>query len=117
MCSLAVLPMARDDLPEVPSVRNAAFGALRGGSGVGAEPMFPALLETRFAADPAGCLVAADSASGQVSAALLSVARGTTGWFGPLAVHPEAQRVGLGEELVGTYFDSAHKRGVRLMGL
>lgn len=117
MGSAAVRPMVRDDLPEVASVCNAAFAALRGDS-ADAAPMFPALLfETRFAADPAGCLVAVDPTSGQVSAALFSVARGTLGWFGPLAVHPEAQRRGLGEELVATYLDTSHQRGVRLMGL
>ncbi len=105
MGSAAVRPMTRGDLPEVVSVCNAAFGALRGDS-AGAEPMFPTLLfETRFAADPTGCLVAADSGSSQLSAALISVARGTMGWFGPLAVRPEAQRGGLGEELVATYLD------------
>lgn len=113
-----VRPMTRDDLPGVASVCNEAFGALRRDAGAGAAPMFPTLLfETRFAADPAGCLVAADSASGEVSGALLSVARGTMGWFGPLAVHPNAQRQGLGEELVAAYLDISNTRGVRLMGL
>jgi Acetyltransferase (GNAT) domain len=52
-----------------------------------------------------------------VIGALLSVARGTLGWFGPLAVHPQAQRSGVGRRLIAGCVDSWRRRGVRLMGL
>ena len=72
----------------------------------------------RFAADPDGCFVAVrEQEPGQVTGALISVARGTLGWFGPLAVHPDAQRSGAGGKLVAACLDSWRRRGVRLMGL
>jgi GNAT superfamily N-acetyltransferase len=113
-----VRAMTSGDLPGVSSVTNAAFGAL-GVPAAGAGPGIPALLfAVRFAADPGGCFVAVRKQEpGQVAGALISVARGTLGWFGPLAVHPDAQRSGAGGKLVAACLDSWRRRGVRLMGL
>ena len=116
-----VRAMTSGDLPGVSSVTNAAFGALgvpAAGAGP-AGPGIPALLfAVRLAADPDGCFVAVrEQEPGQVAGALLSVARGTLGWFGPLAVHPDAQRSGAGGKLIAACLDSWRRRGVRLMGL
>jgi GNAT superfamily N-acetyltransferase len=116
-----VRAMTSGDLPGVSSVTNAAFGAL-GVPAAGAEaagPAIPALLfAVRFAADPGGCFVAVrEQEPGQLAGVLFSVARGTLGWFGPLAVHPDAQRSGAGGKLVAACMDSWRRRGVRLMGL
>ena len=114
-----VRAMTSGDLPGVSSVTNAAFGALHP-PGAGPDgPGIPALLfAVRFAADPGGCFVAVrEQEPGQVAGALISVARGTLGWLGPLAVHPDAQRSGAGGKLVAACLDSWQRRGVRLMGL
>ena len=110
--------MTSGDLPAVSSVTNAAFRAL-GVPGSGSAPAIPALFfAVRFAADPGRCFVAVrEREPGQVAGALISVARGTLGWFGPLAVHPDAQRSGVGGKLVAACLDSWRRRGVRLMGL
>ncbi len=113
--------MTLNDLPDVATVMDAAFAALhpRDGRADPAAAAIPALLiSTRLAADPAGCFVAVSKrAPGQVTGALLSLARGTLGWFGPLAVHPQAQHCGVGTRLVAACVDSWRRRGVRLMGL
>jgi predicted N-acetyltransferase YhbS len=108
--------MTADDLVGVAAVTNRAFGTLRGDPD---SERFPTLLfETRLAADPAGCFVAASPEDpGQLTGALFSVARGGLGWFGPLAVLPGVQRGGLGQELTAACTDSWRARGVRLMGL
>jgi predicted N-acetyltransferase YhbS len=108
--------MTRADLAAVAPVTNVAFGTLRGDPG---SQRFPALLfETRLAADPAGCFVAtAVDDPHAITGALFSVARGGLGWFGPLAVHPGAQRGGVGRELTAACLESWRRRGVRLMGL
>ena len=121
MSATVVRAMTSGDLPGVSSVTNAAFGALgvpAAGAGP-AGPGIPALLfAVRFAADPGGCFVAVrEQEPGQVAGALISVARGTLGWLGPLAVHPDAQRSGAGGKLVAACLDSWRRRGVRLMGL
>jgi predicted N-acetyltransferase YhbS len=121
MSATVVRAMTSGDLPGVSSVTNAAFGALgvpAAGAGP-AGPGIPALLfAVRFAADPGGCFVAVrEQEPGQVAGALISVARGTLGWLGPLAVHPDAQRSGAGGKLVAACLDSGRRRGVRLMGL
>ena len=56
----------------------------------------PALLfRTRLAADPDGCFVAASARDPTgVTGVVFSVARGTLGWLGPLAVHPGASDAG-----------------------
>jgi GNAT superfamily N-acetyltransferase len=113
--------MTSGDLPGVSSVTNAAFGALHApaASTEPAGPGIPALFfAVRFAADPGGCFVAVrEQNPGRVAGVLISVARGTLGWFGPLAVHPDAQRSGAGGKLVAACMDSWRRRGVRLMGL
>lgn len=108
--------MTTTDLGAVAAVTNVAFGTLRGDPG---SQRFPALLfETRLAADPAGCLVAtAPDDPATITGALFSVARGGLGWFGPLAVHPGAQRAGVGRELTTACLESWRRRDVRLMGL
>jgi len=108
--------MTSADLAAVATVTNLAFGTLRGDPG---SQRFPALLfETRLAADPAGCFVAvARRDPATITGALLSLARGGLGWFGPLAVHPGAQRGGVGRELTAACLASWRARDVRLMGL
>jgi predicted N-acetyltransferase YhbS len=113
--------MTFDDLPGVASVTDAAFAALHSRddrAALAAAPIPALLIRTRLTADPAGCFVAvSDRDGGQVTGAVLSVARGTLGWFGPLAVHPQAQRSGVGRRLIAACVDSWRRRGVRLMGL
>jgi ribosomal protein S18 acetylase RimI-like enzyme len=108
--------MVAADLAAVAAVTNTAFGTLRGDPD---SVRFPALLfETRLAADPAGCFVAAGHDDpGRLAGALFSVARGGLGWFGPLAVSPGAQRGGVGRELTAACVESWRARSVRLMGL
>lgn len=113
--------MTLDDLPDVASVTDAAFAARHSRddrSARAAAPVPALLIRTRLAADPAGCLVAvSEQDPGRVTGAVLSVARGTLGWLGPLAVHPQAQRCGVGRRLVAACVDNWRRRGVRLMGL
>jgi predicted N-acetyltransferase YhbS len=108
--------MTTADLGGVATVTNLAFGTLRGAPD---SQRFPALLfETRLASDPAGCFVAtAPDDPATIAGALFSVARGGLGWFGPLAVHPGAQRGGIGRELTAVCLESWRRRDVRLMGL
>ena len=108
--------MTSADLAAVATVTNLAFGTLRGDPD---SQRFPALLfESRLAADPAGCFVAvARRDPATITGALLSLARGGLGWFGPLAVHPGAQRGGVGRELTAACLASWRARDVRLMGL
>lgn len=109
--------MGVDDLPAVAAVTNAAFGALHGAA-TGAELFAPLLFSSRLAADPPGCLVAVpDEDPGHLVGVLFSVARGSLGWFGPLAVRPGDQRSGAGEGLVRACLESWARRGVGLRGL
>jgi predicted N-acetyltransferase YhbS len=113
--------MTPGDLPAVSAVTDAAFTALgpRDPAPARPRPAPPALLfRTRLAADPDGCFVAVSARDPvRVTGVLISVARGTLGWLGPLAVHPAAQRRGTGERLLAACLDSWQRRGVRLMGL
>ena len=120
MSASLVRAMTSGDLPGVSSVTNAAFGALhKPAAGEPAGPGVPALLfAVRFAADPGGCFVAVrEQEPAQVTGAMISVTRGTLGWIGPLAVHPDAQRSGAGGKLVAACMDSWRRRGVRLVGV
>lgn len=119
--SATVRPMVVDDLAAVAAVTDSAFAALferQSGKPVPL-PLFPPLLfSTRFATDPSGCFVAAeDGGSGPIVGALFSVARGSLGWFGPLAVAPAAQGRGVGQDLAGACLEAWRARDVRLMGL
>ena len=69
----------------------------------------------RVAADPEGCHVAL--LDGKVVGANFSLLRGTIGFFGPLAVLPEAQGGGVAQALVGEFITSAEERDGRLLGL
>jgi len=113
--------MTSGDLPEVSAVTDAAFAGLHPAGARRRHPELatPALLfQTRLAADPEGCFVAVSARDPlRVTGVLLSVARGTLGWLGPLAVHPQAQRRGTGGRLVAACLASWHGRGVRMMGL
>jgi predicted N-acetyltransferase YhbS len=121
MSTSVIRAMTADDLPAVSSVTSAAFGALpaQASGEAPAEQIVPApFFGARFTADPGGCFVAVrEQDPGRVAGALISLARGTLGWFGPLAVHPDAQRSGIGGKLVAACLDSWRRRGVRLMGL
>ncbi|HEV2427589.1 MAG TPA: GNAT family N-acetyltransferase [Acidimicrobiales bacterium] len=116
---LTIAPMRDADLASVRRVCNAAFGAAGGNQVDEVDPpdVFSArLFEYRFAADPDGCFVARD-ADERIVAALISVARGTLGWFGPLATLPSAQKTGAGVALVEACHASWDRRGVRMRGL
>ena len=110
--------MEERDLGAVLDVANAAFGQLiesmSGRKPRG--PLFPLLMGSyRLTLDAAGCHVAV--AGREIVGANFSVVRGTLGWFGPLAVRPDAQGGGIAQRLVAECLRSAEGRGVRLMGL
>jgi putative acetyltransferase len=117
---VGIREMQPGDLTGVGILTNSAFGGHpHSDADPTAEPVFsPLLFETRLASDPAGCFVATDEADpAQLCGALFSVARGTLGWFGPLAVDPAVQRAGIGAALVARCVESWQSRGVALMGL
>jgi GNAT superfamily N-acetyltransferase len=106
------------DLDAVLKITNAAFGELiERTTGQKPEgPRFsPILGRYRLGLDPPGCHVAVSGE--EVVGANFSVLRGTLGWFGPLAVRPDAQGHGIAQRLVTECLRSADRRGVRLMGL
>jgi len=110
--------MAGADLEEVAAIADGAFisviGSLTGQQLT--RPFFsPAGLALRLATDPEGCLVAVDS--GRLTGAILSVRRGSQGWFGPLAVDTAMQGRGIGQALVAEVRGFWSASGVRLMGL
>jgi predicted N-acetyltransferase YhbS len=112
-----IRPMRETDLGAVLEVTNAAFaGLIERTTGHKPDgPMFASNLGTyRLSLDPPGCLVAVNGAD--VVGANFSVLRGTLGWFGPLAVRPDAQGQGIAQRLVTECLRSADERGVRLMG-
>ena len=114
MDAFTVRPMTHADLKAAAEVTNAAFASAPGSAG---EPTFPlGECELRFASDPRGCFVAADE-TGSVLGVLFSVARGSLGWFGPLAVQPDSQQGGIGEALVAECLTAWAGRDIRLMGL
>ncbi|HXZ83727.1 MAG TPA: GNAT family N-acetyltransferase [Acidimicrobiales bacterium] len=111
--------MQTPDLVEVARVANAAFGHIIGQmtGRAAATPVLPPLLfSTRLAADPAGCFVATGETN-EISGAVFSIARGTLGWLGPLAVSPDVQGRGVGQALIAGCLESLRGRGVRLVGL
>ena len=117
--SVQVRSMRPSDLVEVARVTDAAFGDIIGkltGREVAPPVMPPLLFPTRLATDREGCFVATGAAD-ELVGAVFSVARGTLGWFGPLAVSPDAQRRGVGRALIAACLDGLRDRGVRLVGL
>ncbi len=115
-----IRPMRQPDLGSVGLVTDAAFARIIGqmtGRVVTAPVLPPLLFSTRFAADPAGCWVAFDGATNEIVGAIFSIARGTLGWFGPLAVLPTTQGQGVGQALIAACLEGLHGRGVRLVGL
>jgi predicted N-acetyltransferase YhbS len=116
--SISVRVMDSADLPAVRLVTDRAFCRVRQelyGRPVN-PPAFPQLMyEYRLAANREGCFVA--SADGRIVGAVFSAARGTLGWFGPLATDPDVQATGIGQELVAACVDAWRQRDVRLMGL
>jgi GNAT superfamily N-acetyltransferase len=112
--------MEEPDLADVRHVTDTAFARIIGqmtGRTVTTPVMPPLLFSTRFAADPAGCWVAGDDTTSEIVGAVFSIARGTLGWFGPLAVSPAAQGQGVGRELIAACLEGLRRRGVRLIGL
>ena len=110
--------MREADLDTVLEITNEAFrGLVEKNSGrrpVG--PLFASTLgRYRLEVDPHGCHVAVSGE--EVVAANFSVLRGTLGWFGPLAVRPDAQGHGIAQRLVTECLRASDQRGVRLMGL
>jgi len=110
--------MTPADLGGARAAANAAFGQLFGLGPDGPAVFGELLFATRFEADPAGCFVAvADAEPARVIGALMSVARGPLGWFGPVAVEPGRQQGGVGAALVDACLRSWREREVRTMGL
>ena len=110
--------MQEADLDTVLEITNEAFrGVVE--SNTGRRPVGPLFASNlggyRLEVDPLGCHVAVSD--NQVVGANFSVLRGTVGWFGPLAVRPDAQGHGIAQRLVTACLHSAEKRGARLMGL
>ncbi len=113
-----VRPMRDGDLDGVLAITNAAFGELiERTTGQKPEgPRFsPILGRYRLSLDPSGCHVAVSA--DELVGANFSILRGTLGWFGPLAVRPDAQGQGIAQRLVTECLRSADQRGARLMGL
>jgi GNAT superfamily N-acetyltransferase len=110
--------MRDSDLDTVLEITNTAFRELVGrntGRTPEAPRFAPSLGSYRVSLDPAGCHVAV--IGDEVVGANFSVLRGTLGWFGPLAVRPDAQGRGIAQRLVTEFIRSATERGARLMGL
>jgi GNAT superfamily N-acetyltransferase len=110
--------MRAADLEAVLRITNAAFGDLiaRASGRKPKGPLFaPILGRYRLSLDAPGCHVA--MGGDDVVGANFSVLRGTLGWFGPLAVRPDAQGQGIAQRLVTECLRSADGRGARLMGL
>ena len=113
-----IRPMLEADLDAVLEITNSAFRELvERTTGRRPEgPMFASGLgRYRLSLDPLGCHVAVRG--DEVVGANFSVLRGTLGWFGPLAVRPDAQGLGIAQLLVQEFFRSAGERGATLMGL
>jgi predicted N-acetyltransferase YhbS len=110
--------MREEDLDQVAEVSDQAFIAVIAklyGQRL-ERPFFPlAGLALRLWTDPDGCLVYLDH--GQVVGALFSVARGTVGWLGPVAVASVAQGQGAGQALVAECLRRWARRKVRMLGL
>ncbi|TMC54845.1 MAG: GNAT family N-acetyltransferase [Chloroflexi bacterium] len=113
-----IRPMLEADLDAVLEITNSAFRELverttgRRHDG----PMFASGLgRYRLSLDPLGCHVAVRG--NEVVGANFSVLRGRLGWFGPLAVRPGAQGLGIAQLLVQEFVRSAEARGATLMGL
>ena len=113
-----IRPMLEADLDAVLEITNSAFCELvERTTGRRPEgPMFASGLgRYRLSLDPLGCHVAVRG--DEVVGANFSVLRGTLGWFGPLAVRPDAQGLGIAQLLVQEFVRSAGERGATLMGL
>ena len=110
--------MRETDLGAVHEITNAAFRELvehTTGRRVDAILFAENMGRYRLHLDPAGCHVAIKE--GQLVGANFSVLRGTLGWFGPLAVRPDAQGHGIAQRLVNECLRSFEYRGARLIGL
>lgn len=79
-------------------------------------PLFPPhQFSYRLAVDPRGCFAAADA--GRPVGVLFSVVRGTLAWVGPIAVAPDLDNRGIGQQLLHACLENWRARGVRLAGL
>lgn len=110
--------MQEADLDSVLELTNAAFGQLveRNSGRRPPHRLFSPLLGSyRLALDPDGCHVAVRG--GGVVGANFSVLRGTLAWFGPLAVRPDSQGLGIAQALVVKFLAAAEARGAKLTGL
>jgi len=65
--------------------------------------------------DPEGALVAEED--GRIIGLNINHARGASGWFGPLAVSPDAQSAGTGKALLRAGMDYLQRAGCALIGL
>ncbi len=113
-----VRPMRSADLGAVLDITNVAFAELieRDSGHRPDGPLFAeGLGRYRLELDSPGCHVAVTK--GEVVGANFSVLRGSVGWFGPLAVRPDAQGRGIAQRLVSECIRSAEQRGARLIGL
>jgi N-acetylglutamate synthase-like GNAT family acetyltransferase len=85
-----IRPMTAADAPTVERLLDAVSAAWRTHFDP-SERLAPGkrLVTNRFHKDPGGCFVAEDAATGLAGAAL-SIAWGSIGWLGPVAVHPDS---------------------------
>lgn len=113
-----VRPLTPADLTWVPPLADAAFcrisETLYGRPRT--PPLFPPhMFSYRLAADPEGCFAAVDG--GHPVGVLFSVARGSLGWVGPIAVAPDVDNRGAGQAMMAACLEGWGRRGVRLAGL
>src|SRR5438552_1118489 len=104
--------MALPDVLAAQDLLQRAFGdAVRQRTGRLAGPPFgPRLAMVRFQKEPPGAFIALRG--GRVVGCVFSVRWGSLAYFGPIAVAPEAQRLGIAQRLI----DAVHGRWRRARG-
>lgn len=109
--------MELTDVAAAQEVLQRAFGELqRQRTGRLVSPPFgPRLAQTRFQKEPLGAFVAVRG--GRIVGCVFGVRWGALGWFGPLAVAPEVQGLGVAQQLVEAVHARWRRQRVRLWGL
>ncbi len=111
-----VREMTLPDVLAAQEVLQRAFGEeQRQRAGRLSPPFGGSLARQRFHKDPQGAFVALRG--GRVVGCVFSVRWGALGWFGPLAVAPEAQGLGIAQGLVEAVHARWRRGRVRLWGL
>ncbi|TMD61305.1 MAG: GNAT family N-acetyltransferase [Chloroflexi bacterium] len=112
-----VREMALPDVLAAQDLLQRAFGdAVRQRTGRLAGPPFgPRLAMVRFQKEPPGAFIALRG--GRVVGCVFSVRWGSLAYFGPIAVAPEAQRLGIAQRLINAVHGRWRRARVRLWGL